>query len=126
MISTMSRPRLRPRGTISYTSDAIGTRQTMTVGGQPQVSYSYDAGDRVTQITQGASSVQFGYDSLGRRTSMLLPNGVLTSYAYDESATLRPNPQLRVGYDQARAVYDERLRAMYGSNVWEDAPTSHE
>jgi xylulokinase len=44
----------------------------------------------------------------------------------DESATLRPNPQLRLGYDQARAVYDERLRAMYGSNVWEDVPTSQD
>jgi len=37
----------------------------------------------VTQITQGAASGSFTYDNANRRTSLTLPNGVSTEYAYD-------------------------------------------
>jgi hypothetical protein len=37
----------------------------MTVAGQPEVDYTYDTGNQVTQIVQGSSSVQIGYDAVG-------------------------------------------------------------
>jgi YD repeat-containing protein len=52
----------------------------MTVLGQPTVNYTYDAADRLTQITQGSATVSFTYDNANRRTSLTLPNGVGLSY----------------------------------------------
>jgi YD repeat-containing protein len=42
----------------------------MTVAGQSAISYGYDA-DRLTSITQGTSTVSFGYDDANRRTSLI-------------------------------------------------------
>jgi RHS repeat-associated protein len=61
-------------------------RQTMTVVGQPQVSYNFDNADRLTGITQGSQSVGFSYDSANRRTCLTLPNGVIVSYGYDNDS----------------------------------------
>lgn len=58
----------------------------MAVAGQPQVSYSYDNGNRLTQITQGTSNVGFSYDNGNRRTSLTLPNGVSVSYSFDNNS----------------------------------------
>jgi YD repeat-containing protein len=55
----------------------------MTAGNQIQTAYSYDNADRLTQITQGNSTVSFGYDNANRRTSVTLPNGIVMSYSYD-------------------------------------------
>jgi RHS repeat-associated protein len=58
----------------------------MTVAGQPQVSYTYDTANRLTQIAQGASTVTFGYDNANRRTSLAMSNGVNVSYTYDNDS----------------------------------------
>lgn len=60
----------------------------MTVNGQPEVDYTYDSGNRVTKITQGASVVQIGYDADSRRTSLTLPNGIVANYTYDAASEL--------------------------------------
>src|SRR5207249_9522010 len=44
--------------------------------------------NRLTQITQGSSTVNYTYDNAGRRTSLTLPNGVLVQYAYDAASRL--------------------------------------
>ena len=44
-----------PEGSISYTYDADGRRATMTVTGQPPVTYGYDTAHRLTSITRRAS-----------------------------------------------------------------------
>jgi len=77
-----------PNGTVGYTYDSIGRRSTMTVAGQPSVSYSYDGMDHVTQITQGLNVVGFSYDAIDRLTSMTLPNSVVTEYDYDAGSQL--------------------------------------
>jgi RHS repeat-associated protein len=71
----------------------------MTVAGQPQVAYTYDTGNRVTQIAQGSSVVQLGYDADGRRTSLTLPNGVIASYSYNADSQLTG-----ITYTQAGSV----------------------
>lgn len=58
------------------------------VAGQPTVAYSYDDGDRLAQITQGASSVGFTYDNANRRRTLTLPNGITAEYAYDAASEI--------------------------------------
>jgi RHS repeat-associated protein len=57
----------------AYTYDANGNRQsqTETNGGPPELTtYTYDARDRLTSVTYpGGSSVTYGYDDVGNRTS---------------------------------------------------------
>jgi RHS repeat-associated protein len=52
------------------------------------VAYAYDNANRLTQITQGASTVTYTYDAAGRRTSLTLPNNVLIEYVYDSASRL--------------------------------------
>jgi RHS repeat-associated protein len=58
----------------------------MQVSGQALVAYQWDAASRLTQITQGTMQMTFGYDDANRRTSLTLPNGVVTQYAYDSAS----------------------------------------
>ena len=77
-----------PQGSVSYTYDADGRRQTMSVSGQAQVNYAYDNAGRLTSIVQGTSTVSFTYDSAGRRVSMTLPNGITKYYTSDAASQL--------------------------------------
>ena len=58
----------------------------MTVTGQALTSYTDDKANRLTQITQGSSIVQFGYDNANRRASLTLPNAIVVEYAYDAAS----------------------------------------
>jgi RHS repeat-associated protein len=77
-----------PRGSVTYGYDNGSRRTSMTVAGQPQVSYGYDDADRPSSITQGSSAVAFTYDAADRRTSLTLPNGITTTYEYDAASQL--------------------------------------
>jgi RHS repeat-associated protein len=77
-----------PQGQIGYTYYANGLRQTMTVQGQPSVSYSYDNANRLTQISQGSATVGFAYDTINRRTTLTLANGIEVTYGYDDASQL--------------------------------------
>lgn len=55
---------------MSYTYDAAGSRTSMTIGGQSTVNYSYDNANRLTEITQGLSTVTYTYDAAAQRTSL--------------------------------------------------------
>lgn len=71
---------------ISYTYDAAGNKmKTVTPDGRT-IAYSYDKG-RLTGILDGATFA-FGYDSLGRRASLVYPNGDTTTYGYDKDGRL--------------------------------------
>jgi RHS repeat-associated protein len=71
---------------VSYAYDNAGRRQSMTVIGQTEVSYTFDNANRLTGITQGSSSVAFAYDGANRRTSLTLPNGIVVAYSYDSDS----------------------------------------
>jgi RHS repeat-associated protein len=76
-----------PQGSVSYTYDNAGRRTSMTVAGQPAVTYPvYDDANRLKQITQGTSNVLFDYDDAGRRTALTLPNGIQVQYGYDNAS----------------------------------------
>jgi len=69
--------------TVAYTYDLAGNRLTLSLDGTLFVSYGYDDASRLTSITRGSNVFGFGYDNANRRTSMTYPNGVNTSYSYD-------------------------------------------
>lgn len=84
------------KGSVSYTYYANGLRKTMTVSGQPTLTYSYDNGDRLVRIDQAAGAsnnnlaqwIGFSYDKADRRTQTRLPNGTTVNYTFDNSSQL--------------------------------------
>ncbi len=84
------------KGSNSYSYYANGLRNTMTVSGQPTLTYSYDAGNRLTRIDQAAGPVNnnvaqslvFAYDAANRRTQVQLTNGQTANYSYDDAGQL--------------------------------------
>lgn len=87
---------LTPKGRIDYVYDKYGRRGTATVAGQPAISYSYDAGGRLTRIEQAAGAsnnniaqrVDFAYDRNNGRTKVTYPNGVVRSNIFDDAGQL--------------------------------------
>ncbi len=79
-----------PEGRIDYTYDLDGRRDTMTVAGPPAITYAYgyDDAHRLTSITQGTSVVAMTYDNADRRETLTLPNGIVTTSAYDNANQL--------------------------------------
>ena len=55
----------------------------VSAGGE-EVRYNYDPHGRLATIESPVGKVTFEYDVLGRRSAMLYPNGVRTTYAYDK------------------------------------------
>ncbi len=83
--------------TVGYSYDAVGNRTGLTLR-QAQddaypdgksVSYGYDAGNRLTQVTDWAQGVtSYNYDAANRLTATNLPNGVASTYNYDAAGHL--------------------------------------
>jgi len=59
-----------------------------TVVGQPQVVYTYDNANRLTQVQQGTNTVTIGYDDADRRTSVTYPNTNSITYGYNVASEL--------------------------------------
>jgi RHS repeat-associated protein len=85
-----------PKGTTTYTYYANGLRKTLTVNGQPAITYEYDLGNRLTKITQAAGPsnnnvaqvISFEYDPANRRSKLKLANGITATYGYDDANQL--------------------------------------
>ncbi len=72
-----------PQGTIDYEPDDADRRTSMTVAGQPDVTYLWDNANRLQSITRATLVATYGYDDANRRTSLTLPNNVVIGYGYD-------------------------------------------
>jgi RHS repeat-associated protein len=83
---------ITPQGSITYGYDLAGRRASMTVAGQPQVTYGYDDANRLTQISQGTTTVGFSYDDANRRSTLTLSNGVNVTYSYDNDSRVKSIP----------------------------------
>lgn len=68
----------------SFTYDKIGNLIN-AVNDDVNISYSYDSRNRLIskKINNWNKTVSYTYDEVGNRTSMIDPNGNLTSYTYD-------------------------------------------
>ena len=60
----------------------------MTVVGQPQIIYTFDNANRLTNIQQGTSNIVIGYDDADRRTSVTYPNTNSITYGYNNASEL--------------------------------------
>ncbi|MCP4662223.1 MAG: hypothetical protein GY856_43020 [bacterium] len=73
---------------LTYGYDAAGNRTSLTAHVAGQVlttSYTYDASNRLDTVTDpGGRLYDHGYDANGNRVSLAYPNGVATSYVYDQ------------------------------------------
>jgi RHS repeat-associated protein len=89
-LKTLSYPDGR---TLEYDYDGNGNRTSLkaTVGGQTlTTSFSYDPANRLDLVTDPASrTYDHGYDPAGNRKSLVHPNGVTTTYIYDDLNRLR-------------------------------------
>ncbi|MBX7158274.1 MAG: hypothetical protein K1X66_07805 [Verrucomicrobiae bacterium] len=88
------------------TYDLAGRLLTLN-NANSQLTYSYDAANRLLSETQklsdqpSAFSVQYTYDKSGLKKTMTYPNGTLLSYAYTarkQLKTISQNQQLLVSY----------------------------
>jgi len=95
-------------GTFTYQYDLAGRRTRVThPGGSFYADYDYLVTGQVSAIREnGATSgagvlARFGYDDLGRRTSLTRGNGTVTSYSYDAVSRLAS-----LGHDLAGTSHD--------------------
>ena len=95
----------KPEGTVSYTYDAAGLRQSMTAGTQATVDYYYDNLERLGLVWNGTINAQYSYDNGGRRTGLTLPNGVSESYGYDSDSHVSAINYLENGTSFANLGY---------------------
>ncbi|MGI8836313.1 MAG: Ig-like domain-containing protein [Pyrinomonadaceae bacterium] len=69
---------------LNYTYDANDRRTKLSFGATINGTYAYDVLNRLTKITDGANQVvAFAYDAANKLTSKTLPNGVTATYTYD-------------------------------------------
>ncbi len=90
----------------SFTYDRAGNRILHVLNSQART-YVVDAGDQLTEI-QGPAQIaleRFTHDAAGRRTSREVVGGETTTYGYDAIGRLtsvsRPGYQMTLGYDAA-------------------------
>jgi len=86
----------------AYTYDSRGHVLTFLDDNRLLKTFTYNAAGDVTSVS--GYTTTFGYDSLGRQTSMTWPEGQLTTYMYDAldritSVTLpKPNPSSNLNF----------------------------
>lgn len=73
---------------IAYTYDLAGNR-TRLVTSEQDTGYAFDELNRLASVSQSGQVTTFGYDAVGNRASVVLPNGVRSEYAYDLRNRLR-------------------------------------
>jgi len=80
----------QPFGTLGYQYDAAGNRTRVSWWDGFYVTYEYDTTGQMTAIRENGSATlaSYGYDDLGRRTSLTRGNGTSTSYGYDPASRL--------------------------------------
>jgi len=104
-----------PQGTTGYQYDLAGRRTRLTwPSGTFYVTYDYLVTGDMTAIREnGATSgvgvlATFGYDALGRRTSLTRGNGTSTSYGYDAVSRLNA-----LGQDLSGTSSDQAATFVY-------------
>jgi len=74
--------------TVTYQYNSLNQRTQMVTPDGRTITYGYDTGNRLGQITSSSLVFNRAYDLAGRRTTLSYPNGVSTSYAYNEASFL--------------------------------------
>lgn len=100
----------QPYGAIRYDYDLAGRRTQVKWDDGFFVSYDYLATGEVSTIRENGSGVlaSYGYDTLGRRTSLTRGNGTVTSYGYDAASRLSS-----LGHDLGGSAFDTATSFAY-------------
>ncbi len=77
-----------PQGKVVYKYNLTGPLVQMTVNSNPTISYTFDAAERLTKISQGSTSVLLAPDAANRPGTITYPNGVVGSYQFDAANQL--------------------------------------
>lgn len=77
--------------TVAYGYDANGNRDLLKLDGTNYAAYAYDVANRLTGITAADDNTQvtLGYDNANKLTSRNYPNGVSTTFEYDNMSRLK-------------------------------------
>jgi len=96
----------------------VGNRLTDSNTGQ--ITYTYDANNKLTQLVAPGGTTTFGYDNNGNTTSMVNPGPVTTSYGYDYENRLTSvsNPSYTAAYTYSADGL--RLRAQESNHAYQD------
>jgi len=97
-------------GARTMTYDAAGRRTRLTWSADSRyVTYEYDGGSNLKTIKESGTTAlaTFGYDDIGRRSSLTLGNGVVASYGYN------PLGMTSLTYDLAGTANDLTLGFSY-------------
>jgi len=115
---------------VTYSNDNVGNVTGMS-NANASVSYSYDAADRVTNVsvTAGAlnKSVSYTYDNVGNRATMIDLDSGVTTYTYDNADRLTSlvNPASQTTsyiYDDAdRLTRKDYQNGTYALYTYDDA-----
>jgi RHS repeat-associated protein len=89
-----------PYGSVAYTWDDAGRRDTTTVAGQTVVDYDWFRNDLPKQITQGTATVTMAYDQANRLDTTTLANGIVSDYALDGAGGIT-----QISYDKGTTAY---------------------
>jgi RHS repeat-associated protein len=90
-----------------YTYDGVGNRLTENNTGE--ITYTYDANNKLTQLVGPSGTTTFGYDDNGNMTSMTNPGPVVTTYGYDYESRLT-SVDCEAGYEAAYTYAADGLR----------------
>lgn len=110
-----------PEGGVSYTYDAASRRQSMTVTGQPTVTYTYFNNDLLKDIVRSTEAVSMAYDQANRPDTVTLPNAVVqdvtlnaagdsTQIAYTGGQSLGGISYSYDGMGRRHGVWDSQAR----------------
>lgn len=83
--------------------DNLGQHKQVTIlkgagADQRTVSYDYDTANRPWHITSTAGAFTYGYDSSGRRNTLVYPNNTRTTWNYDDLNNLTTIVQVKYTY----------------------------
>jgi RHS repeat-associated protein len=70
-------------GAVSYTYDDASRRETVTVTGQPVVTYTYFNNNLLKEIVRSTETVSMTYDQANRRDTVTLPNAVVQDLVFN-------------------------------------------
>jgi YD repeat-containing protein len=109
--------------TTTFSYDANGNLTSKNPLGGPEVTYTYDAENRLTQVISGTQTTTYGYDGDGRRVTANNSNTPQQAHHYVNDAYETEETFGYVKISNLNSIYSADLAATYSDGihvVWND------